>query len=29
MVPRVQKAGLLPNDRKVIDRILAQAPKGR
>jgi uncharacterized Ntn-hydrolase superfamily protein len=28
MVPRVQKAGLLPNDQKVIDRILAQAPKG-
>ena len=27
MVPRVQKSGLLPNDQKVIDRILAQAPK--
>lgn len=29
MVPRVQKAGLLPNDPKVIDKILAQAPKKR
>jgi tetratricopeptide (TPR) repeat protein len=28
MVPRVQKAGLLPNDQKVLDKILAQAPKG-
>ncbi len=29
MVPHVQKAGLLPNDPKVIDKILAQAPKAR
>jgi uncharacterized Ntn-hydrolase superfamily protein len=29
MVPRVQKAGMLPNDQKVINRILAQAPKGK
>ena len=29
MVPRVQKTGLLPNDPKVIDKILAQAPKAR
>lgn len=28
MVPRVQKAGLLPNDQKIIERILAQTPKG-
>jgi len=25
----VQKTGLLPNDPKVIDKILAQAPKAR
>lgn len=29
MVPRVQKAGLLPNDPRVIEKILAQAPKGQ